>query len=237
MATLIYAGDGGLFKECSRCHEIKAARYFCRNARNPSGLNPPCRACVKVRQDQRYAEHKDKVLEANQRWIVANPEKVAERRRRWRANNPSYDVEWRLRNLEVNRERARIRARRRRAASAEIRVSNAISCAIRDQITGKVKNGRKAFDLLGFTFDDLKAHLERQFKPGMSWSNYGLGGWEIDHKVPISAHNFSSPDDIDFKRCWALSNLQPLWASENRSKQGRLDHPFQPSLLLQARAS
>ena len=38
------------------------------------------------------------------------------------------------------------------------------------------------------------------------------------------------PEDEDFKRCWALSNLQPLWMSENRSKNDKLEKPFQPSL-------
>jgi len=42
-------------------------------------------------------------------------------------------------------------------------------------------------------------------------------------------------DDIDFKRCWELSNLQPLWANENRIKRCKLKKPFQPSLSLSAR--
>jgi hypothetical protein len=49
---------------------------------------------------------------------------------------------------------------------------------------------------------------------------------------PITAFNFNTPEDIDFKRCWALSNLQPLWARDNLSKQNKLIKPFQPSLLL-----
>jgi hypothetical protein len=64
-----------------------------------------------------------------------------------------------------------------------------------------------------------------------SWSR---AGWHINHVIPISAFNFSSPEDIDFKKCWALKNLRPLWAKDNFSKNARLDKPFQPSLALKA---
>jgi hypothetical protein len=73
-------------------------------------------------------------------------------------------------------------------------------------------------------------HLEKQFLPGMSWEN--MGEWHIDHKIPIAAFNFEKPEDIDFKRCWALKNLQPLWKSENCIKGAKIDKPFQPSLNL-----
>jgi hypothetical protein len=62
----------------------------------------------------------------------------------------------------------------------------------------------------------------------MTWENYG--DWHIDHKIPVSAFNFSKASDIDFKRCWKLSNLQPLWAAQNVSKGNKLERPFQPSL-------
>lgn len=96
------------------------------------------------------------------------------------------------------------------------------------------KSGRRTFELLGYTVDDLRMHLERLFHPGMTWQNYGRGGWEIDHIIPLSAHNYETPDDIDFKKAWALSNLQPLWMPQNRTKHAKLTKPFQPSLAIAA---
>ena len=64
--------------------------------------------------------------------------------------------------------------------------------------------------------DDLIKYLEALFQDGMSWKN--MGEWHIDHKTPISAFNFTGPFDLDFKHCWALSNLQPLWAFDKESK-------------------
>lgn len=55
----------------------------------------------------------------------------------------------------------------------------------------------------------------------MSWENYGRDGWHIDHRVPLAAFKFNTPDDPDFKVAWALTNLQPMWATDNFSKGAR----------------
>jgi len=77
----------------------------------------------------------------------------------------------------------------------------------------------KTFDLLGYTVDDLIKHLESRFQEGMTWDNYGK--WEMDHVIPDSWFNYESMTDNDFKKSWSLENLQPMWASLNRSKGNR----------------
>ena len=81
----------------------------------------------------------------------------------------------------------------------------------------KKKNG-KMKDILGFTADELKQHLESQFIDGMNWDALMRGEIHIDHKIPINNFKPQSEDDPAFKECWALSNLQPLWAKDNLSK-------------------
>jgi len=63
----------------------------------------------------------------------------------------------------------------------------------------------------------------------MTWDNYGK--WHIDHVIPTSVFNFEKPEDDDFKRCWSLQNLQPLWALDNIKKGNKLEKPFQPKLI------
>jgi hypothetical protein len=63
-------------------------------------------------------------------------------------------------------------------------------------------------------------HLEARFVPGMTFENYGKV-WHIDHIKPNRLFNYESQEDEDFKKCWALSNLQPLFAADNLSKGGR----------------
>lgn len=102
--------------------------------------------------------------------------------------------------------------------------------SIRQCLKGEKKR-RKTFDLVGYTVEELKKHLERLFLPGMSWSNYGgRGGWHIDHIIPLSRLNITSPEDQDFRRAWALNNLRPLWGRDNIARGNRCEFNVQPSL-------
>tara|TARA_Y100000310_G_scaffold260033_1_gene268878 strand:+ start:42 stop:524 length:483 start_codon:yes stop_codon:yes gene_type:complete len=79
---------------------------------------------------------------------------------------------------------------------------------------GETKSGRTE-ELLGYTAEELKTHLESLFKEGMTWDNHGK--WHIDHRIPVSY--FTSIDQM--KECFALDNLKPEWAEWNRSKGNR----------------
>ena len=70
---------------------------------------------------------------------------------------------------------------------------------------------------VGYSLAKLREHLQKQFEPGMSWSNYGQ--WQIDHIKTVASFDFSKYDDEDFKRCWSLSNLRPLWARDNWTRK------------------
>lgn len=95
------------------------------------------------------------------------------------------------------------------------RLSKVMSKRIRDCLkVGKKGNSWK--ELVDYTYNDLKTHLELQFQNGMSWDNYGK--WHIDHKRPVSSFNITSFECNDFKECWSLENLQPLWAIDNLKK-------------------
>ena len=102
----------------------------------------------------------------------------------------------------------------------KFRINASISSMIRRSL--KNKKYRHWETLVGFTINDLMMHLKKQFKDGMTWDNYGMKGWSIDHIKPISSFNFISYEDKEFKKCWALENLQPLWAEENLRKSNKI---------------
>ena len=56
----------------------------------------------------------------------------------------------------------------------------------------------------------------------MTWNNYGLKTWHIDHIKPISKYNLTDPEDI--KNAFNYKNLQPLWASDNLSKSNKYNN-------------
>ena len=64
---------------------------------------------------------------------------------------------------------------------------------------------------LGCTYGKLKEHIEDQFKDGMTWENYGVDGWNIDHIMPLSKGGSNH-----------YTNLQPLWGADNRAKGAKI---------------
>lgn len=65
---------------------------------------------------------------------------------------------------------------------------------------------------------ELRKHIESQFKPGMSWENFGK--WEIDHITPIAFFDLSKASD--FLACVHFSNIQPLWKRDNLRKRNKV---------------
>lgn len=110
---------------------------------------------------------------------------------------------------------SRRRSREKRARDPRFRITERMSAGVRESLRNG-KNGRRWEHLVGYTRDELAAHLERQFLPGMSWQN--MGEWHIDHIVPKVAFEFTDASDPEFARCWSLPNLRPLWGGDNMRK-------------------
>lgn len=98
------------------------------------------------------------------------------------------------------------------------KIARNISRRMRQSLNGERKS-QSWSKLVDYTLDELKNHLESLFQEGMTWNNYGE--WHIDHIIPISSFNITSDKCEDFKECWKLSNLQPLWAIDNLKKSNK----------------
>ncbi len=94
-----------------------------------------------------------------------------------------------------------------------------IYSAIKDK---KATKYGKSFELSGCTIEALKKHLESQFQEGMSWENYGVNGWHVDHILPCASFDLTDPEQQ--RQCFHYSNLQPLWAEENYRKGAKWPH-------------
>lgn len=81
------------------------------------------------------------------------------------------------------------------------------------------KKNLRTSELLGCTIHQAKAHIENQFKKGMSWENHGAV-WEIDHIIPLAAFNLKRKDQQMLAS--HFSNLRPEWRSLNRVKSDKI---------------
>ena len=141
-----------------------------------------------------------------------------------------YKMEWRKRNLkrcreymrewrEKNRERLNMIEREKIRNDPKFRLNHSMSRSIWKALKQN-KAGRKWETLVGYTLKDLIRHLETLMDEKMSWQNYG-SYFVIDHIRPRSSFNFKTADDSEFKKCWALENLQPLEAIANIKKSNK----------------
>jgi len=193
-----------------------------------------CKSCNNSKHGEYYKTHKEPLSVCNKKWRQGNKDKVNAASKRYRDTHKQerYDtcMNWQHNNPDKVREFGR-RSTRKKRTITKGKLDHRIEVSMRQSLNGT--KSRKQWQLLvGYTLDELKQHIEKQFTEGMSWGEFNKGNIHIDHIIPIKAFNFKSADDMDFRRCWALSNLQPLWKRDNLTKQAKIDKPFQPSLAL-----
>jgi len=229
---------------CKKCNFEKDATEFNKNKKYKSGFNSYCISCEKIQRQQYYQSNKDQIKERRKLYLKKNKEKIAERQKRYFAENKEkilkYTNVWNKKrrsedeNLhkwykeynkqynKTHREKINKNKLKRIHSNPSIKLKATISTAIYNSLKGRniLKNKYKWQSLVGYSVQQLKEHLERQFMPEMTWKNYG-SYWHIDHIRPQSWFNFKSVKDEEFKKCWALENLQPLEATRNRFKGDR----------------
>lgn len=177
----------------------------------------------------KYVERsREKARERYRIYVVMHREDLNKRAREWRAANREK-VNASLRRRQDKRSaqrRAYMRAHpekqlersRRNRATIQGRMRDLLHCRIKKAVNGTVKSGRTS-ELIGCSIEQLMAHLESQFLPGMSWDNRGRWGWHIDHIRPCASFDLTDP--LQQKMCFHYTNLRPLWAKENLSKGSR----------------
>jgi hypothetical protein len=134
---------------------------------------------------------------------------------------------------DAQRKRDRINNKKRYKESldkSDFRLRMSISSLIGYHLknSGAKKTSNSKLDMLDFSIEELKNHLSNMFENGMTFDNYGE--WHIDHIIPCSWFDLS--DEYQFKQCWRLENLKPMWASQNCSKMNRYSENPQLKMLL-----
>jgi len=150
-------------------------------------------------------------------WQRKNRDRINKQYRdRYAANPELYRTKVKAKRQRMSEKyRAQIkRARTKMRSTSEGMLYHRMSQSIREALRGATRR-RKWEDLLGYSVDELKAHLESQFTEGMTWNKFFGGGIHIDHIIPRMNFNYTSPNDLQFKQCWALLNLRPIWPTEN----------------------
>jgi len=183
---------------CSKCNKIKCLSLFPNDfvGRVHNNKKSYCLSCAYKMKNDYINRNKDRKAKWDKKHYEKYKDKHNQKFYERLKNNPQYKVAHSLRtNLNGILRR-------------------------KDQI--KVGSVIKS---VGCTKQELIKHLENQFYPNpengepMTWNNHGTKGWHIDHIRPLCSFDLQNPED--FKMANHYTNLQPLWAKENLSKNGK----------------
>ena len=205
------------------------------------------RQYVLNRQKNYYINNKEKIAEKDKKYQKKNKKKIQKRVqayndrpevKKWRSEyNKAYGEANKESIKEVSKA-YRTREKKRIMEQKKIYVNKRIksdplfrlnrnyrrSCHRALQSIGHKKNNR-SLKLLGLeTWQELAKHLQSQFydhpETGeeMTFDNHGYYGWHIDHIIPIST---ATTEEEMIKLCHH-TNLQPMWAEENRAKSNKI---------------
>jgi hypothetical protein len=154
-----------------------------------------------------YQNNKEHANKVSKEWYQNNKEHAAKVSKEWRLKNKEKDkndqAKWRLENKEWRRNYEKNRYK----TDINFRLTKLCRGRIRKIIKGENKSV-STMKLIGCTPDELRQHLESKFEPWMNWENQGLGGWDVEHIIPMSKFNLICP--VQQHACCHYSNLQPM---------------------------
>lgn len=193
-------------KKCTNCKQHKEINEFYKNKVQKDGLQYHCISCLKSRDRK----------ERDSKYSKSEKGKKA-RAKAWKKYSSKHEVIERRKELRKNQIK---RENRQKDLKIAFDPLHKLKCTVRGRLSSflrsrGLKKKYKMSEYLGCTPQELKLHLQKQFKEGMTWDNHGE--WHIDHIVPLSSTNV---EEELYKLCH-YTNLQPLWASENISKGNR----------------
>lgn len=201
-------------KECSKCWRVLPFDAFVKDPRKKRGVTSSCKECRKA---------------ASAKWAKANPHKIREynarllgkeQRREWYKKNKDKVAQHRYNYRRRPEVKAAASARQRKYRRTD--PQHKLRSNARSRINGALRGRRDASveKLLGCSIEFFQKYLESKFQNGMSWDNYGRGGWNVDHIIPCASFDLTDPEQA--KACFHYSNCQPLWERENMSKGARV---------------
>lgn len=212
-------------KNCTKCGVKKDDNCFYIN-------KLWCKSCCK----QYKLDNKETIKEYKKQFNANNKEAIKEYKKQYRLDHKEIIKENRRNYNLQNRGMINKYQRTKYENNSAFKLRQIISSSIRKilKINGMSKGGSSFIQSIGYTIQELRDHLEKQFEPWMTWHNHGkydvktwddvdsnTWTWQIDHIVPHSTFNYTSMKDQTFKDCWRLSNLRPLSAKQNIKEGNR----------------
>ncbi|MFW6233536.1 MAG: hypothetical protein ACOC3Z_02650, partial [Nanoarchaeota archaeon] len=197
-------------KKCNSCQEVKSILEFAKKYKTKDGIqkySPICKVCFNIKDSERRKteEYKKNKKLYDQSYYEQNQNDILQRKKEYHKENKEEILEKKknYRSIPSNRERAKNYIKKYKVENREkyyeYRRRHPHIIAWRRMLyrslyyLGTEKEGT-TLDMLGYSSVQLKHHIEKQFKDGMTWENYGE--WEIDHIRPLTSFSVSDKPHV-----------------------------------------
>lgn len=214
-------------KKCSKCHKSLSKENFYKNPNHSDGLFSCCKVCHNVCA-KKYRDKNDN-KERMKIWV-----KEFRKKDNWKEKNKEYLKKYRQTQKYKDYTKQYTSMRNKSLKGKEYnkkyiknKIENNIQFKIEYEFRHKfreafINNYKKGYivDNIGCTIPELKIYLENKFISGMTWKNYGLTGWHVDHIIPMSSFNLINKKQL--LKAIHYTNLQPLWALDNIKKSNKI---------------
>lgn len=193
------------------CHKHRYLKYQITNRKKALRHYYRNREQYKKYRKMYYQKHKKEIYNKLLIWRKENPEKLKQ-------YNKKYYQSHRKKCLQ----RGSSYIKNRLKTDTLFRLLYNLRSRVNKAVKNNYKKSRTTLELLGCTIPELKQHLQKQFKKGMNWKNYGKGKkkWHIDHIKQCSIFDLSKLKEQ--RKCFHYTNLRPLWAKENLSRKKKI---------------
>lgn len=179
-----------------------------------------------------YESHKEAYRVSNEKYKSTHKEQLKESgskygKEYWALHREEL-IEKHKKYMQDNKEVLNVQANEHKKLKRQNDPLYKISCYMRSRLSASLsgaKEHKHTEEIIGCSFSECRDYIATLFTEGMSWGNYGINGWHVDHILPT--YYFDLTNDIHQKVGYNYRNLQPLWEKDNLQKNKFLQPGWQ----------
>lgn len=198
---------------------------MCGAKQNESRFYPKLRLCHKCYMKIYRQQHSKEISQYNRQYFLAHRSQIYDNNKKRYKNNPQskreadkkYYLSHRRECIRKNNECQSLRKAKDPIFRFKMSIRHTIYLAVTTRSKHSSSKSKKTEEILGCTLDYFMRYIEKQFKTGMTWDNYGE--WHLDHIRPL----ISGKTQEEVYKLNHYTNFQPLWAEDNLRKGGKIE--------------
>lgn len=238
-----YNDNGILYRICTGCNEhlIENKNNFNIKDSKTGRFTARCKECLSKSNKEWETINKEKRRAQKKIYRLKNKEKIRQQNKEYSIKNKEkiklYQQKYNIEHYDKVRVSKRKYEKFKRDNDLSFRLRQQFRRSISEALNNRnIIKEISILKVLPYSIVKLMQHIESQFEPWMNWNNRGLYSvktwkdddpstwtWQLDHIKPQSDFKYTSMEDVEFQKCWALENLRPYSAN---AKQNYLDGLF-----------